>query len=108
MILNTNSHDAKPRVRICGNRKVIQMSRCCLIRKTQWQHIQKLKSLKVKELRSKREYTMTETQSSIHLSCFIEAIALTKHKQCATRDELKTLLEKKGYHDDVTSQRDCN
>ncbi|WP_334028454.1 MULTISPECIES: hypothetical protein [Alteromonas] len=47
---------------------------------------------------------MTETQSSVHLSCFIEAIALAKHEQCATRDELKALLEKKGYQDEVTSQ----
>ena len=47
---------------------------------------------------------MTETQSSVHLSCFIEAIALAKHEQCATRDELKALLEKKGYLDEVTSQ----
>ncbi|MAI36001.1 hypothetical protein [Alteromonas sp.] len=47
---------------------------------------------------------MTETQSSVHLSCFIEAIALAKHEQCATRDELKALLEQKGYQDEVTSQ----
>jgi hypothetical protein len=47
---------------------------------------------------------MTETQSSVHLSCFIEAIALAKHEQCATRDELKALLAQKGYQDEVTSQ----
>jgi hypothetical protein len=47
---------------------------------------------------------MTETQSSVHLSCFIEAIALAKHEQCATRDELQALLAQKGYQDEVTSQ----
>lgn len=46
---------------------------------------------------------MMETQSSVHLSCFIEAIALAKQEQCETRDELKALLEQKGYKDTVAS-----
>ncbi|WP_420935646.1 hypothetical protein ACOJR9_07300 [Alteromonas sp. A081] len=47
---------------------------------------------------------MTDTQSSLQLSCLIEAIALAKHEQCTTRNELKALLEQRGYRDEVTTQ----
>ena len=40
---------------------------------------------------------MTQAQSTTHLSCFIEAIALAKHTKCVSRDDLITLLQQKGY-----------
>ena len=44
---------------------------------------------------------MTQAQSTTHLSCFIEAIALAKHSQCVSRDDLKALLQQKGYEEMV-------
>ena len=45
------------------------------------------------------EKYMTQAQSTTHLSCFIEAIALAKHTKCASRDDLKILLQQKGYEE---------
>lgn len=44
---------------------------------------------------------MTKAQSTTHLSCFIEAIALAKQNKCESRDDLKTLLQQKGYEEIV-------
>ena len=44
---------------------------------------------------------MTQAQSTTHLSCFIEAIALAKHTKCASLDDLKALLQQKGYEEMV-------
>lgn len=45
---------------------------------------------------------MTNSDSSSHLSCFIEAIAIAKHVHCTSSEDLKTLLQEKGYEDMVT------
>ncbi|MAF64014.1 MAG: hypothetical protein CL680_21465 [Blastomonas sp.] len=44
---------------------------------------------------------MTQAQSTTHLSCFIEAVALAKHTKCASLDDLKNLLKQKGYEEKV-------
>jgi len=40
---------------------------------------------------------MIDTQSFAHLSCLIEGIALVKHSENRSRQDLKTLLESQGY-----------
>ncbi len=42
---------------------------------------------------------MTQTQSIAHLSCFIEAVAIAKKNKCSNRDDLKVLLQQKGYEE---------
>ncbi|GFD71237.1 hypothetical protein [Alteromonas sp. KUL150] len=44
---------------------------------------------------------MTQAQSTTHLSCFIEAIALAKYTKCVSRDDLQALLQQKGYEEIV-------
>ncbi|GFD69513.1 hypothetical protein [Alteromonas sp. KUL106] len=42
---------------------------------------------------------MTQAQSMTHLSCFIEAVAIAKNNKCSSREDLKALLQQKGYEE---------
>lgn len=49
---------------------------------------------------------MTQAQSTTYLSCFIEAIAVAQHStaqhsKSASRDDLKALLQQRGYEEIV-------
>tara|TARA_Y100001951_G_C11273289_1_gene260187 strand:+ start:792 stop:974 length:183 start_codon:yes stop_codon:yes gene_type:complete len=46
---------------------------------------------------------MIDTPSLSHLSCIIEAIALSKHPRVSSRERLKRLLLEKG-HDKVITE----
>ncbi|GFD91176.1 hypothetical protein KUL152_34020 [Tenacibaculum sp. KUL152] len=45
---------------------------------------------------------MINTESSSHLTCFIEAIAIAKHTTCTSCEDLVQQLQEKGYEDIVT------
>lgn len=47
---------------------------------------------------------MTQAQSITHLSCFIEAVAIAKKNKCSNCDDLKTLLQQKGYEELVAME----
>ena len=62
----------------------------------------KVASTNANKIRS--EVDMTQTQSITHLSCFIEAVAIAKQNKCNNCDDLKALLQQKGYEALIASE----